>query len=170
MYIIKNYRRDGKYILLDDNCFCCPVCKEGQLLFLDYCKRIVRYEGGEKEWIMIPRHKCDNEKCRKIHRMLPDFLVPYKHYSEEVISGVLENIVCADDMDSENYPNDYTMYRWQQWFAKNEFVINECFTARKKSYGIGLSFEDIRLLYADSWLKYSIACIYNCGGRLFSLS
>ena len=34
--------------------------------------------------------------------MLPDILVPYKHYSEETISGVLDEIVGPDDMDSEN--------------------------------------------------------------------
>ena len=33
--------------------------------------------------------------------MLPDCLVPYKHYNEETISGVLDDIVNPDDEDSE---------------------------------------------------------------------
>lgn len=38
--------------------------------------------------------------------MLPDILVPYKHYPEETISGVLDEVVGPDDMDSENFPSE----------------------------------------------------------------
>ena len=41
--------------------------------------------------------------------MLPDILVPYKHYPEETISGVLDEIVGPDDMDSENFPSEKSM-------------------------------------------------------------
>ena len=44
--------------------------------------------------------------------MLPDMLVPYKHYREETVSGVLDGIVSPDDEDSENYPSEQTMVRW----------------------------------------------------------
>ena len=43
--------------------------------------------------------------------MLPDFGVPYKHYNEEIISGVLDGIVNLDDDDSEVYPSEMTMLR-----------------------------------------------------------
>lgn len=43
--------------------------------------------------------------------MLPDCLVPYKHYNEETISGVLDDIVNPDDEDSEIYPSEKTMLR-----------------------------------------------------------
>lgn len=43
--------------------------------------------------------------------MLPDFGVPYKHYNEEIISGVLDGIVNLDDDDSEVYPYEMTMLR-----------------------------------------------------------
>lgn len=48
--------------------------------------------------------------------MLPDCLVPYKHYNEETISGVLDDIVNPDDEDSEIYPSEKTMLRWHHWF------------------------------------------------------
>lgn len=95
------------------------MCQKGLLLFRDYCKRIIRSEDGSHEWIMIPRHQCDNPKCRKIHRMLPDILVPYKHYPEKTISGVLDEIVGPDDMDSENFPSEKSMERWHHWFIFN---------------------------------------------------
>ena len=52
--------------------------------------------------------------------MLPDFLVPYKHYNEETISGVLDGIVNPDDEDSEVYPSEMTMLRWHHWFILNQ--------------------------------------------------
>ena len=33
--------------------------------------------------------------------MLPDFLIPHKHYAEETITGVLNGVVGPDDEDSE---------------------------------------------------------------------
>ena len=38
--------------------------------------------------------------------MLPEILLPYKHYSEEVVSGVLDDVILPDDEDSENYPSE----------------------------------------------------------------
>ena len=55
--------------------------------------------------------------------MLPDFLVPYKHYNEETISGVLDGIVNPDDEDSEVYPSEMTMLRWHHWFILNQLNI-----------------------------------------------
>ena len=52
--------------------------------------------------------------------MLPDFLVPYKHYNEETISGVLDGVVNPDDEDSEVYPSEMTMLRWHHWFILNQ--------------------------------------------------
>ena len=62
----------------------CPVCGE-PLSYRDSCVRIMRLEGGMKRRFLIRRLKCSN--CGKLHRELPDCLVPYKHYASEVISG-----------------------------------------------------------------------------------
>ena len=72
----------------------------GNLIFRDYCKRIIRYENGTHEWIQIPRH-----------------------YNEETISGVLDGIVNPDDEDSEVYPFEMTMLRWHHWFILNQLNI-----------------------------------------------
>ena len=76
----------------------CPVC--GELLsYRDSCERIMRLEGGDRQRFLIRRLKCSN--CGKLHRELPDCLVPYKHYASEVISGVLDGVVTPEDDDSE---------------------------------------------------------------------
>ena len=59
---------------------------------------------------LIRRLKCSS--CGKLHRELPDCLVPYKHYASEVISGVLDGIVTPEDDDSADYPCEMTMLRW----------------------------------------------------------
>ena len=41
-------------------------------------------------------------------------MIPYKQYSEEVISGVLSGVVNETDVDSEDYPCSVTMERWRK--------------------------------------------------------
>ena len=49
--------------------------------------------------------------CHSYHTELPDCLVPYKHYEAEVISGVLDEVVRPENLDSEDYPSFSTMRR-----------------------------------------------------------
>ena len=97
--------------LSDSSEFLCPTCKKGILHFRDYCRRIVRYEGGDSEWIFIPRHQCDNPQCRRLHRMLPDFLVPFRHYHEEVIMEALDEAMrrftAMREKEGENLKEDF---------------------------------------------------------------
>lgn len=145
------------------------------MVFRDYCNRIIRFEDGGHEWIRIPRHRCDNPKCRRIHRMLPDILVPYKHYQEETISGVLDGIVSPDDEDSENFPSEKTMIRWHHWFMANRMNIE----GQMKSIGYRLlGFKEellksgvsllthLRSSIPDAWLRTILRYIYNSGNAL----
>lgn len=68
----------------------------------DYRRRIMKVEGGIKQFIQIERLKC--EQCHRLHNALPDILVPYKHYTTELISGVLDETVSSGDLDDEDYP------------------------------------------------------------------
>lgn len=56
--------------------------------------------------------------------MLPDFMVQFKHYSAEVISGVLDGFVTPEDADSEDRPSADTMKRWHHWLMANEQYID----------------------------------------------
>ena len=86
----------------------CPLYGE-PLSYRDSCERLIRLEGGMNRRFLIRRLKCSS--CGKLHRELPDFLVPYKHYASEVISGVLGGIVTPDDDDSAHYLCEMTMHR-----------------------------------------------------------
>lgn len=149
------------------------MCKKGALIHRDYCKRIIRQEGGEKEWIHIPRHQCDNPGCNRVHRMLPDFLLPFKHYQEEVIVDAIDGRLDPDSSDDR--PSTQTVTHWRFWLMLNEQNINgylKSIAHRELDFSKELLYSSISLLsrlrssMPDGWLKTMIRVIYNAGGFL----
>lgn len=135
----------------------------------------LRYEDGTHEWLRIPRHQCSNDKCRRIHRMMPDILTPFKHYNEETISGFLDGIVTPEDEYSETCPSEDTMIRWHHWFIINEFNIEghmKSIGYRLLGFGVELLETGISLLshmrssMPAAWLKIVMRYIYNSGNAL----
>ena len=122
MFMVKSIPVQGNIFLPDGSEYLCPVCKEGTLIFRDYCKRIVRHDDGERETFHIPRHKCSNPRCGKLHRMLPDFMVPFKHYTEDVISDCVNN--SSEQSQICDGPSTSTIDRWKRWISLNTTDIN----------------------------------------------
>ena len=156
--------------LPDGSDYLCPTCKNGSLIFRDYCNRIVRHEGGETEWIRIPRHQCNNPNCRRIHRMIPDILVPFKHYDSDVIQDAVSDRLNTTQTDDA--PSPATIQRWKRWIELNKDDIN----GHLKSIGhreLGFSKELLRsgvsLLnelmgsIPDGWLRTILCILYNTG-------
>ena len=107
--------------------------------------------------------------------MLPDMLLPHKHYPEETVSGVLDGVIGPDDADSENCPSEKTMFRWKHWLMFNHLNID----GQMKSIGCRvLGFKEelltssvsllqyMRSSLPDAWLKTIIRYIYNSGSGL----
>lgn len=100
--------------------------------------------------------------------------MPYKHYSAEVISGVLDGVITAGDEESSDYPAENTMKRWFRWLAENELRIE----GYLKSFGTQLPGFTEELLNSGaallqklrssvlSWLEIILRFIYNAGGFL----
>lgn len=108
-----------------------------------------------------------------IHRMLPDFLVPHKHYEEEVISDCVDERLNEDDTDGN--PSSKTIKRWKLWILINTLDINGLL----KSIGhreLGFSEElmkssvsllkELRRSIPDGWLRTILPVIYNTGAYL----
>ena len=115
MYVLKDYvLRKGRVYLVPGE-YLCPTCGEGVLVFFDYCRRIVRYEGNRKEEYQIPRCRCQNRQCGKIHRMLPDFMVPNLQYDVEVIQTVINQPEGGEDPFFGEGPSKITMSRWKKF-------------------------------------------------------
>ena len=151
----------------------CGRCGSTDLYYRDTCQRIWLREGGEHRMIGIRRLKCRN--CGAYHRELPDFLAPYKHYETEVISGVLDEVVSADDME-DNCPCDSTVASWHHWLMINELRIDGYlksegsrlpgFTEELLKTGVSL----LKYLRSScqNWLEIILRFIYNSGGFLVS--
>ena len=90
----------------------CPKCNSNELKQYDKIKRLVKGTGGKKQWIEVYRYKC--EKCNSIHRQLPDFIIPFKHYDKEIILGVQNGNISTETFGYEDYPCEETMKRWKR--------------------------------------------------------
>lgn len=149
----------------------CPDCQT-VLKHRDYKLRVTKSEGGTKQFIQIERLRC--KQCERLHNALPDFLVPYKHYTAEVISGVLDSVVLPTDQDSEDYPCEETMKRWQAWLKSNQNNIEgyiRSIGCRLLGFGEDLLHARQSLLThlrksTEFWLESILRMIYNAGGFL----
>lgn len=112
MFSISQYRLEDnpsgvKYVICLETVYC-SYCS-GETKYLGRRERGYIKDTGEHEKLLIPRNRC--EPCKKIHHVLPDFLVPYKRYDRESIEGVLNGndllTVAADES---------TIRRWRKWF------------------------------------------------------
>lgn len=89
----------------------CPNCGGG-LKHYDSVNRYVRGRRGIKKQVKIRRLRCI--KCGKIHRELPELVVPYKQYDAEIIKGVKEGYITPEVIGYEDYPCEVTMDRWKR--------------------------------------------------------
>ena len=59
----------------------------------------------------------------KYHRLLPDFLAPYKHYTVPTIDASASD---DPDIDAYDKPSDSSRSRWKKWIAfLNDFVLKQ---------------------------------------------
>ena len=86
----------------------CDICGK-EMKYRSSCKRIVKFPGGEKREILIPVLTC----CGKYKRDIPDWLVPFKHYTKETIEQVRNGEVSEEDILYEDFPSEVTMKRWR---------------------------------------------------------
>jgi hypothetical protein len=69
-----------------------------------------------KKWFLVDRFLCT--ACGKTFTLLPDFLLPFKHYTAAEIEGVLRHL--ADDgryAQSRSEADESTLRRWWNEFS-----------------------------------------------------
>ena len=72
-------------------------------------RRIVR-EPDRHLFIWIPVYR--SEATGRYHRVLPDFLIPYKHYTTNVVKASEEDDI---NLDYYSLPSDSSRIRWHSW-------------------------------------------------------
>lgn len=95
--------------MITNDVMVCPICG-GELTYYDKVKRILRTKGNVKQIVIIRRMKC--LKCKSVHRELPDYIMPYKHYEASIVKGVKEGSITSNMIEYEDYPCEATMIRW----------------------------------------------------------
>ena len=91
----------------------CPICGDA-LAKKDWVERGIKKAGGTRRNRYIERRCC--KKCSKTYRLLPDDLLPCKHYEAELIKKVInDDYEFSDDelLDMEQFPCDTTLSRWK---------------------------------------------------------
>jgi len=105
--------------------------------------------------------------------MLPDFLVPFKHYQEEVIVDSIDDRLVPEEIDDS--PSGKTVKRWKRWIQVNAMDID----GQLKSIGyreLGFAEEllrsgvsllkELRRSIPEGWLRAILRTIYNAGAKL----
>lgn len=178
MVIISNYEieyNEKKDIFINSKEMCiCPYCGS-QLKYRDSRLRVHKVAGGKKEWYLIRRLKCANDKCGRFHNELPDCLCPYKHYDAGLIEDVVDGVINGDDLETEDYPCEGTIKHWKWWMGMNEKNMEGQIRLAAHRF---LDFDGQFLKSTDSllqelkerispgWLKSAARFIYNSGGRI----
>lgn len=175
-YKISGYTENGEPIIESTEKCLCPECKRGVLKPRGHVRRHIRKEdSGEKKWYWIQVGQCNNPDCKAMRRLLTDFMVPCKHYEEEAITDVLEEVITEES--PVDCPSIQTMRRWIAWLLFNKERIEGIF--RNTGYKI-LGFDEEFLfstkslleqlrLRTDQWFKIMIRIVYNNGQRLLPL-
>lgn len=123
----------------------CPTCRRKRKLY-DHVRRYVRKYKDKHVTVYVPRLKCE---CG-IQRVLPQNIVPYKHFEAEVIENVVDEIIYPGDEEIENHPCESTADRWKKWIAGNKTQIDSALAAVNNRYRL---FEGSHLNMAVSLLK-----------------
>ncbi len=87
----------------------------------DTVDRHYRDEEGDKIWFRIRRLRC--KECGKLHRELPDVVLPFKHYRCEIIEETL------DEKEEAPGPDARTILRWREWYAWMSTILEYVLTA-----------------------------------------
>ena len=97
----------------------CPKCG-GKLKYYDSIRRLVKGSNGRKYFITIDRYIC--KKCHSTHRVIPDKLLPYKHYEKDIIRGFIEGEKSSYDLEYEDYPSESVINEWIRTQKKHPFL------------------------------------------------
>lgn len=105
--------------------------------------------------------------------MIPDFLVPYKHYTEDVIRDAVN-----DQLDlslTNDAPSMVTIQRWKRWIRMNHSNIDgqlKSVCHRELDFPMELLRSSVSLLkklmrsIPKKWLRFILRILYNSGARV----
>lgn len=138
----------------------CPYCG-GELHVKDSVLRKRRDRYSQITTYRIRRLRC--KKCKRLHRELPDFLLPYKRYDSETIESVIDEK--ADDCTA----SPTTIQRWRSWYKRSWLALKSLLLLDQKKI-INLLSEKFLLKETiqrqTGWLRFTATVIVNNGYKI----
>ena len=111
----KSYNPKTEKIHISGNKYpVCPKCDK-TMAYRDTCDRHGLNADAICQWYVLRRFKCVD--CNNIHREIPDFLFPYKHYEADVIQAAIDGNkdgIAADESTIRNWRN--------QWYSQETHI------------------------------------------------
>ena len=102
-----------------DKTVVCSKC--GSVMkYYDRVKRVVRLAYGSKKNVYIKRYSC--RKCGSVCRILPEHILPYKHYEKKIIEGFVLGRLTSELLEYEDYPCETTIANWKRYFDPPTFI------------------------------------------------
>lgn len=128
----------------------CPICGDFLLVHGNYTRKTIDSLGNALN-LEIIQSRCKNKDCCKTHALIPDFIMPYKHYSLETIEMVLSEIEKTGKLNNLNCPaEDTTIRRWYNEFKERGqlalgWLLNLLFEVYQKNLSL-LKLHNLSLL------------------------
>lgn len=97
--------KDGIHVITGLEVPVCPICGK-PMKSHGRCQRYLRTSDGDRITLSLRVFFCP--ECGHYHRELPDFIMPYKQLSTEMIADIYDN---HDDYDVD----DSTIIRIRHW-------------------------------------------------------
>lgn len=97
----------------------CSECSM-EMKYYDRVRRIVRCEYGTKRTVYVKRYFCSC--CGIIRRILPNYILPYKHYDKRIIDGFVHGKYSSEQLEFEDYPCELTIANWKRYFKPPTFI------------------------------------------------
>jgi hypothetical protein len=97
----------------------CPVCG-GKLKRYDKVKRLIKTEYGHKKWIDVERFVCT--ECHRMHRVIPNDILPYKQYEKHIIEGFINNTLDSYRLEYEDFPSESIINEWKRTQKLHPFL------------------------------------------------
>lgn len=138
-FIVEYNTKIGFYLIVSCETISCPCCS-GILKPRGKVKRIVIEKPNEKldekRTYVLQRYICN--KCKKCHRELPNFIVPYKRHCTDTIQTIITSTEKHPDVNYE----EETVKRIRTWWTDVRPYIIGALLSIKEKYDIDFTYLD----------------------------
>jgi hypothetical protein len=122
MIIVKEYHIDysasmNAYYVWADEPLLCSLCGCAKIIKKGWRRRGSIDHHEKSKTLMVRRVKCKD--CGKTHHVLPDTIVPYKHYNAEAIEKIIRGRA------GETFCNESEINRIKSWWVRMRLYIAE---------------------------------------------